>query len=650
MDKAVTNSSSWEKASNLDLSLILSDSELLAAFREFLTTTCSEENLSFILDVEVYKKTKNFDRRQVLAKDIFKRYCLPHCPQEININSELRQEVETQLTYASPELFRKIETHIRDNLQFDCVPRFYYSEQYRNYLLKRRMKEQHNSIHDSIPLKSSQAISPSHRFRVKDSLVIYRNRLNSESREFDSFSLLNERLKIAVTKRLETVDLSGIQDVHIFLEKNSKEIVWPKTMRRLLLCDCALEEIPLLILPSLSTLELDLKRNSLCGFGEHFTRLRFLTKLNLSYNRFTSLPHDISSLTLLQELYIDHNFLSHFPPEIGTLQQLRILSASYNRLATISNEICMLTNLRSLNLDGNKLWKFPPKFGNLRQLQFLSLADMNYIEIPLSIVNCSSLEVINHHKTQLFSIPVDSVQNNVSVLYIYLRFLAKFNVCHFDTRSHWQVDSFSDFCKICNNPFTSINRRHHCRMCGYLVDARCSTHRRSLLILNIQKPTRVCDGCYSFLNEVEKLEAGPPPRESPPQLPLPLPAPSPSLSPLSLPFPAQQQQQKQQQEQEQQQQQQQEQEQEQEQQEQEQQQQSLPSQQDQLLSGLFPQPTQQYQIPPQSPPRPLPQLTRQTTQQHFTSLPPPSFSTFSSLPPSLFPPSPVPHSQSSTSL
>jgi hypothetical protein len=45
-------------------------------------------------------------------------------------------------------------------------------------------------------------------------------------------------------------------------------------------------------------------------------------------------------------------------------------------------------------------------------------------------------------------------------------------------------------------------------MCGYLVDARCSTRKRPLFVLGILKATRVCDVCYQFLNEVEKLEAG----------------------------------------------------------------------------------------------------------------------------------------------
>lgn len=307
--------------------------------------------------------------------------------------------------------------------------------------------------------KTLPTIVPSLRSRIKDSLVIYRDNFTSQSLPTDIFKDFHERLITAQTKGLDTVDLSGIPGIHIYFEKNSKQIEWPKTMRRLVMRDCELEEVPFLSLPILPTFEMDLNRNFLSGVPEHFTRLRFLTKLNLSNNYFVSFPSEICSLTLLQELHMDHNFLSHFPPQISSLQLLHVLSVSYNRLVELSNELCMLTNLRTLIVDGNKLWKFPPKFGNLRQLQTLSLSDMNCLELPLSIVNCYSLEIIHYQQSQRFYIPLEATQNNISVLYIYLRFLAKFNITHFETRSHWQMDSLSDNCKVCKNSFTALNRR-----------------------------------------------------------------------------------------------------------------------------------------------------------------------------------------------
>jgi hypothetical protein len=51
MDIQKQSSPFVKQKSKLDLSLIFSNPELLASFREFLKTSCSEENLSFILDV-----------------------------------------------------------------------------------------------------------------------------------------------------------------------------------------------------------------------------------------------------------------------------------------------------------------------------------------------------------------------------------------------------------------------------------------------------------------------------------------------------------------------------------------------------------------------------------------------------------------------
>ena len=59
----------------------------------------------------------------------------------------------------------------------------------------------------------------------------------------------------------------------------------------------------------------------------------------------------------------------------------------------------------------------------------------------------------------------------------------------------WQPDKSAKQCTICGTDFTAFTRRHHCRSCGRLVCANCSTHR--LILPNIDKSQqRVCDKCY----------------------------------------------------------------------------------------------------------------------------------------------------------
>ena len=58
----------------------------------------------------------------------------------------------------------------------------------------------------------------------------------------------------------------------------------------------------------------------------------------------------------------------------------------------------------------------------------------------------------------------------------------------------WQLNSDSPHCVVCFNPFSFVRRRHHCRTCGKLVCASCSTGRQTVEGSSNQ---RICDSCVA---------------------------------------------------------------------------------------------------------------------------------------------------------
>ena len=60
--------------------------------------------------------------------------------------------------------------------------------------------------------------------------------------------------------------------------------------------------------------------------------------------------------------------------------------------------------------------------------------------------------------------------------------------------SKWVPDQVQKHCKICEQRFYFLRRRHHCRQCGFLVCDKCSTSRDYVEGFQ-DKKQRVCTNC-----------------------------------------------------------------------------------------------------------------------------------------------------------
>ncbi|XP_006008746.1 pleckstrin homology domain-containing family F member 1 [Latimeria chalumnae] len=71
----------------------------------------------------------------------------------------------------------------------------------------------------------------------------------------------------------------------------------------------------------------------------------------------------------------------------------------------------------------------------------------------------------------------------------------------------WVPDKATDICMRCTkSKFSALNRRHHCRKCGFVVCGACSRNRFVLPMIS-PNPLRVCGLCYKHLEAVRRKEA-----------------------------------------------------------------------------------------------------------------------------------------------
>jgi len=102
----------------------------LAAFRAFLRTEFSEENLEFWLACEDYKKIKSQSKMASKAKKIFSEYIAIQSCKEVNLDSYTREHTKDNLQNVTRSCFDLAQRRIYGLMEKDSYPRFLRSELY----------------------------------------------------------------------------------------------------------------------------------------------------------------------------------------------------------------------------------------------------------------------------------------------------------------------------------------------------------------------------------------------------------------------------------------------------------------------------------------------------------------------------------------
>ncbi|GGN23986.1 MULTISPECIES: leucine-rich repeat-containing protein kinase family protein [Marinomonas] len=126
--------------------------------------------------------------------------------------------------------------------------------------------------------------------------------------------------------------------------------------------------------------------------------------LDLSNNKLSELPADLSRLKKLRILFCSNNRFTHLPKVLGQCESLEMIGFKSNQITTVSSD-SLPTLTRWLILTDNKIDSLPEDVGKLVRLQKLALAGNRLTALPDSIANCRKLELLRLSANQLAVFP-----------------------------------------------------------------------------------------------------------------------------------------------------------------------------------------------------------------------------------------------------
>uniref|UniRef100_A0A8D0GDR4 Regulator of G-protein signaling 8 n=1 Tax=Sphenodon punctatus TaxID=8508 RepID=A0A8D0GDR4_SPHPU len=114
--------------------VLLSHKYGVAAFRAFLKTEFSEENLEFWLACEEFKKTRSTAKLASKAHRIFEEFIDVQAPREVNIDFQTREVTRKNVQEASLSCFDEAQGKVHSLMEKDSYPRFLRSKIYTDLL------------------------------------------------------------------------------------------------------------------------------------------------------------------------------------------------------------------------------------------------------------------------------------------------------------------------------------------------------------------------------------------------------------------------------------------------------------------------------------------------------------------------------------
>ncbi|XP_069481773.1 leucine-rich repeat-containing protein 2 [Ambystoma mexicanum] len=166
---------------------------------------------------------------------------------------------------------------------------------------------------------------------------------------------------------------------------------------------------------------LELSQNLISQLPPEIGYLHNLKELNVSFNRLTCIPPELGNCENVEKMDFSGNLeLTELPFELSNLKQVSFVDLSDNKFPTIPICILRMPNLEWLDLSSNNLKDLPEDIDRLNELKTLLLQKNMLKYLPWSLTNMPKLSMLIVSGDSLVEMP-SALLETPSLKFISLR-------------------------------------------------------------------------------------------------------------------------------------------------------------------------------------------------------------------------------------
>ncbi|XP_051524495.1 leucine-rich repeat-containing protein 2-like isoform X1 [Myxocyprinus asiaticus] len=171
-------------------------------------------------------------------------------------------------------------------------------------------------------------------------------------------------------------------------------------------------EIPTYIETFVDLRVLDVQRNGFTKLPVEIGKLINLRELNVNYNKLLSIPAELGDCENLERLEMTANgSLTELPFELRNLKKLKHLDMSENKFGSIPICVLRMESLTFFDISNNRLQDLPEDIDRMEALESVFLHKNKLKYMPLSMANLIHLKMLVVSADELYSIPSKFIDN-----------------------------------------------------------------------------------------------------------------------------------------------------------------------------------------------------------------------------------------------